>query len=80
MDNGIIIAAAILCVIALGLLLTVKRLNVSKATPDPARLRHTVEVVLRPFVIGDHEFLCRQAARLRAVRRNLRFTVEGPAT
>src|SRR5712675_1661750 len=44
------------------------------------RRGEAVEVVLRPFVIGDHEFLCRQAARLRAVRRNLRFTVEGQAT
>src|SRR5262249_11810558 len=44
------------------------------------RRREAVEVVLRPFVIGDHEFLCRQAARLRAVRRNLRFTVGGQAT
>src|SRR6478735_4349801 len=34
-------------------------------------------MVLRPFVIGDHEFLCRQAARLRAVRQHLRFTVAG---
>ena len=44
------------------------------------RRGEAVEMVLRPFVIGDHEFLCRQAARLRAVRRNLRFTVEGQAT
>jgi len=45
-----------------------------------SRRGEAVEVVLRPFVIGDHKFLCRQAARLRAVRRNLRFTVEGQAT
>src|SRR5205823_653639 len=34
------------------------------------RRGEAVEVVLRPFVIGEHEFLCRQAARLREVRRN----------
>src|SRR6185295_6971834 len=36
-----------------------------------------VVMVLRSFVVDHHDFLGRQAARLRAVRRNLRFTDPG---
>ena len=44
------------------------------------RCGEAVVMVLRSFVVDHHDFLGRQAARWRAVRRSLRFTVEGQAT